>query len=195
MAYTKKNQTAVKTKVVAAQAKEDSYVKDTDIEHSIKIDKTEKRKYEPTDLILCRSMYAGTLLFSGDKTKMVYEFSNIGDVRYIEYQDLLSAFLLRKKSLFAPYIIIEDEELLSDVHWSEIKSIYEGMYTKDDLMALINLPTSQFETEFKRLPIGFKTTIATIVSQMISDGTFDSLNKINIIDGECGTDLRLLADK
>ena len=77
------------------------------------------KKYEPDDLIPCRSMYAGTLLFTGDKTKITYEFSNMGDFRYIEYQDLLSALLVRKKSLFAPYIIIEDEELLENVHWQE----------------------------------------------------------------------------
>ena len=187
MAYSKKTQPKT-TKTVAQKAET--------VQSSEKaVSKKKARKYEPSDLIPCRSMYAGTLLFTGDKTKITYEFSNIGDFRYIEYQDLLSAFLLRKKSLFAPYIIIEDDELLEDIHWSEIKEIYEGLYSKDDLMALINLPTARFDSEFRKLPTGFKTTISTIVSQMLSEGTFDSLNKIKIIDDECGTDLKLLAEK
>ena len=152
------------------------------------------KKYEPDDLIPCRSMYAGTLLFTGDKTKITYEFSNMGDFRYIEYQDLLSALLVRKKSLFAPYIIIEDEELLENVHWQEVKKVYDGLYDREDLINLINLPTMRFSEEFRKLPSGFKSTIATMVSEMISEGTFDSMNKIKIIDEECGTDLKLLAE-
>ena len=31
-------------------------------------------------------------------------------------------------------------------------------------------------------------------AEMISEGTFDSMNKIKIIDEECGTDLKLLAE-
>ena len=139
-------------------------------------------------------MYAGTLLFTGEKTKITYEFSNMGDFRYIEYQDLLSALLVRKKSIFAPYIIIEDEELLENVHWQEVKKVYDGLYSRQDLINLINLPTSKFDSEFRKLPSGFKNTIATMVSEMITEGTFDSMNKIKIIDEECGTDLKLIAD-
>lgn len=150
------------------------------------------KKYEPNDLIPCRSMYAGCLLFTGDKSKITYEFSNIGDFRYIEYQDLLAAMLVQKKSLFAPYIIIDDEELLDSPHWKQVKAIYDGMYTEKDLINLINLPTSQFSEEYRKIPRGFQKTIATMISGMIADGTFDSMNKIRIIDEVCGTDLAVL---
>ena len=150
------------------------------------------RKYEPNDLIPCRSMYAGCLLFTGDKSKITYEFSNIGDFRYIEYQDLLAAMLVQKKSLFAPYIIIDDEELLESTHWKQVKAIYDGMYTKEDLVDLINLPTVQFNEEYRKLPRGFQKTIATMVSGMVAEGTFDAMNKIRIIDEICGTDLAVL---
>jgi hypothetical protein len=137
-------------------------------------------------------MYAGCLLFTGDKSKITYEFSNIGDFRYIEYQDLLAAMLVRKKSLYAPYIIIDDEELLANPHWKQIKDIYDGLYSERDLMNLINLPTSQFNEEFRRLPVGYQKTIATIISGMIAENTFDSMNKIRIVDEVCGTDLVVL---
>lgn len=189
MAYQKKATTTSATKTKA----EDTKVK-KDTVKEIVAEAKKPKKYEPDDLIPCRSMYAGTLLFTGDKTKITYEFSNMGDFRYIEYQDLLSALLVRKKSLFAPYIIIEDEELLENVHWQEVKKVYDGLYDREDLITLINLPTMHFSEEFRKLPSGFKSTIATMVSEMISEGTFDSMNKIKIIDEECGTDLKLLAE-
>ena len=118
MAYQKKATTTSATKTKTEDTKVE---KDTVKETVAEVKKP--KKYEPDDLIPCRSMYAGTLLFTGDKTKITYEFSNMGDFRYIEYQDLLSALLVRKKSLFAPYIIIEDEELLENVHWQEVKTM------------------------------------------------------------------------
>lgn len=150
------------------------------------------RKFEPSDLIECRSMYAGTLLFTGMKTKITYKFSNIGDMAYIEYQDLRAALLTKKKSLTAPYIIIEDEDLLEEPHWKEIKKIYDGLYDKEDLSRLIDLPATDFKTNFEKLPIGFKNTVKTIVASQIEEGTFDSMNKAKIIDEICGTDLQMM---
>ena len=165
---------------------------ETQIQASVVEQPKQPRKYEPNDLIPCRSMYAGCLLFTGDKSRITYEFSNIGDFRYIEYQDLLAAMLVQKKSLFAPYIIIDDEELLESPHWKQVKAVYDGMYTKEDLIDLINLPTVQFNEEYRKLPRGFQKTIATMVSGMVANGTFDAMNKIRIIDEVCGTDLAVL---
>lgn len=150
------------------------------------------KKYEPDDLIMCRSMYAGTLLFTGIKSKQTYEFCGIGDTRYIEYQDLQAAMITRKQNLYAPYIIIEDEELLEDVHWKSLRDLYDSMYDESDIEDLLNLPTVRFKEEFKKLPVGFKKTVSLIVSTRVQEGTFDSVNKISIIDELCGTDIKCL---
>lgn len=148
--------------------------------------------YKPDDLILCRSMFAGKLLFTGIKTKMTYEFSNIGDVQYIEYQDLRAAMVTGVISLTAPYIIVEDEVLLEDPHWKKISDLYNQLYSSEDVEKILNLPAPQFKEAFFNLPIGFKKTINTLVATRIEEGTFDSMNKVRIIDDICGTDLRLL---
>ena len=157
MAYQKKTNTATKKNVVAEDvvATEPVVEPTVEVKETVVVEPKKPKKYEPDDLIPCRSMYAGTLLFTGEKTKITYEFSNMGDFRYIEYQDLLSALLVRKKSIFAPYIIIEDEELLENVHWQEVKKVYDGLYSRQDLINLINLPTSKFDSEFRKLPSGF----------------------------------------
>ena len=191
-----KTMTKTNTKTKVAENIEEAVIEDKTVESNVTpISVTEvkqPRKYEPNDLIPCRSMYAGCLLFTGDKTKITYEFSNIGDFRYIEYQDLLAAMLMHKKSLYAPFIIIDDEELLENPHWKQVKEVYDGLYNEKDLMNLINLPTVQFNEEFRRLPVGYQKTIATIIAGMIADKTFDAMNKIRIVDEVCGTDLAVL---
>lgn len=153
-----------------------------------------QKKYAQDDLIQCKSIYAGTLLYTGDKTKITYEFSGIGDTRLVEYQDLLAGLVTKKRSLFAPYIIIEDEELLNNEHWKELKAIYDAMYDDNDLYAILAMPTYEFAEKFPSLPFGVRQTIATIAADLIRDGKFDSMNKIKIIDENCGTDLKLLTE-
>lgn len=189
MAYTKRN-VAPKEKVTTEKSEEAKINNQQPKPQKPK----NIREYKPDEAIPCHSMFAGTYLFSGIKTGMVYEFSNIGDTGWIEYQDLFAALLSRKDSLFAPKIIIDDDELLEGRYWSELKDTYDGMYTREDLINLINMPTTDFAVHFKRLPIGFKNTVSTMVGEMIANGTFDSNNKIKIIDEVCGTDLKLIAE-
>ena len=83
----------------------------------------EPRKYGPNDTIMCHSIFPGTFLFSGPKSKIVYPFEAPGDENPVEYQDLLAAMMSKKKSIMAPYIVIDDEELLEDFKWKQVKKI------------------------------------------------------------------------
>ena len=65
MPYQKKATTTSATKTKTEDTKVE---KDTVKETVAEVKKP--KKYEPDDLIPCRSMYAGTLLFTGDKTKI-----------------------------------------------------------------------------------------------------------------------------
>ena len=55
--------------------------------------------YRPEEMIPCRSLFAGVLLFTGDHTHMTYAFNGAGDRRNIEYQDLKAAMLQHKGSI------------------------------------------------------------------------------------------------
>ena len=88
MAYQKK---ATTTSAAKTKAEDTRVEKDTVKETVAEVKKP--KKYEPDDLIPCRSMYAGTLLFTGDKTKITYEFSNI-----IQYY-VSKTFLILRASL------------------------------------------------------------------------------------------------
>ena len=153
------------------------------------------RKFAPDDLILCRSVFPGLLLFTGPKTKNTYTFYAKGDDCYVEYQDLLSAMLTKKRAITAPDIIIEDEELLEDVHWRDVKKTYEKLNKVGDINKLINLPYREFEKQFNVLPIGTKKNIMLTVAALVREGEFDSMNKIEVIDKACGSNLAVLLQR
>ena len=153
------------------------------------------RKFAPDDLILCRSVFPGLLLFTGPKTKNTYTFYAKGDDCYVEYQDLLSAMLTKKRAITVPDIIIEDEELLEDVHWRDVKKTYEKLNKVGDINKLINLPYREFEKQFNALPIGTKKNIMLTVAALVREGEFDAMNKIEVIDKACGSNLAVLLQR
>ena len=151
--------------------------------------KTSKKDadYKPDEMIPCRSLFPGVFLFSGDHTHMVYPFNGPGDRRNVEYQDLKAAMIQHKGSIFNPDIIIEDENLINDDHWFEVKDVYESMFNEEDIQKVMNLPNSDFETAFIQLPIIAKNRIIGIYATQMENGTFEHWNKAKIIDKVCGT--------
>ena len=77
------------------------------IEEKMKLKKAEskivepviEREYKGDDLIPCRSMTKGELIYVGKKTKEVYTWADYDDVTEVEYQDLLAL-----KSAKSPFI-------------------------------------------------------------------------------------------
>lgn len=143
--------------------------------------------YKPDDMIPCRSVFPGILIFSGDHTKMTYTFNGVGDRRNIEYQDLKAGMLQQKSVLFNPDIIIEDPNLIEDEHWIDIKEVYENMYDEKDIKKVMDMPSRDFEEAFVKLPVTAKNTIITLIATQIENGTFEQYNKAKIVDKICGT--------
>ena len=148
------------------------------------------RQFNQHDLILCRSVTAGWLGCDG-KSGQYYIFENFGDQCEIEYQDLFALKQRRSTYLYSPLFVIEDEELLENPRWADIKKFYdEKVYTMDDINEILNIPASKFEEALKALPKGLAKSLQVEVAKRIENGTFDSLKKIKIIDEVCGTDFR-----
>lgn len=143
--------------------------------------------YKPDDMIPCRSVFPGILIFSGDHTKMTYTFNGVGDRRNIEYQDLKAGMLQQKSVLFNPDIIIEDSNLIEDERWIDIKKVYEKMYDEKDIKKVMDMPSRDFEEAFVKLPVTAKNTIITLIATQIENGTFEQYNKAKIVDKICGT--------
>lgn len=154
--------------------------------------KVSRMKFKPNDLILCKSLFAGTLFFDGQKSDVTYKFANMGDTQYIEYQDLLAAMLSESDVIYKPYIIIQDEDVLKETHWEKLNEVYNKLYDDEDIEILLNMPYDRFKKEVNLLPVGVLETLKTVISTRIANGTFDSANKVKLIDELCGTDMMLL---
>lgn len=152
--------------------------------------KVNKPKHDPSELILCRSVRFGELRLIGPKTHMPYSWANEGDVREVEYQDLVSWRALHSRYLFEPMIIIEDEDIVEE--WkADLGNLYDDLQNID-VKAMFKLPHRQFIAQLKKLPAGMKTTVQNMAYSMIQDRTLYDLRIIDAIDEILGTELKMM---
>lgn len=147
------------------------------------------RKYEPDELITCRSITYGELLLTGKKSKLLYSWANYGDTTEVEYQDLQALKSTKSSYLYRPRFIIEDEELVAQ--WGkDFTDMYKNIVDVD-ADDLFKLPVGQFKSKLKKAPKGVQQAVKNIAGEKIMNGSLDSLAKIKAIDEVLGTDLKL----
>ena len=164
-----------------------------------KEDKKEKdpvktREYKPGDTIRCVSMTHGELIMHGNKSGLLYTWENYGDETYVEHQDLYALKTRNSSFIYDPLFIIDDDELLSQPRWSDVKDFYENMYANEDLSQILLMDNANFRALIKSAPKGLRKAIEVEMITRLEDGTFDSLQKIKIVDEICGTDLKCYID-
>ena len=133
-------------------------------------------------------MTKGELICVGKKSKETYMWADYGDITEVEYQDLLALKASKSSFIFDTLFIIDDEELLEGDKWKEVKALYEGIYS-EDVPELIAMNSDDFKRVFPTLPAGLKKAVMTEVATQMEAGTFDSIQKIKLIDELCNTDL------
>jgi hypothetical protein len=152
--------------------------------------KVNKPKHDPSELVLCRSVRFGELRLIGPKTHMPYSWANEGDMREVEYQDLVSWRALHSRYLFEPMIIIEDEDIVEE--WkADLGDLYDELQNVD-IKEMFKLPHRQFVTQLKKLPAGMKSTVQNMAYSMIQNRTLYDLRTIDAIDEILGTELKMM---
>lgn len=147
------------------------------------------RKYDPDELITCRSITYGELLLTGKKSKLLYSWANYGDTTEVEYQDLQALKSTRSSYLYKPRFVVEDDDLVEQ--WGkDFVDMYKNIVDVD-VEDMFKLPLNQFKSKLKKSPKGVQQAVKNIAGEKILNGSLDSLAKIKAIDEILGTDLKL----
>ncbi|MEE1302712.1 MAG: hypothetical protein UHD64_08020 [Bacteroidales bacterium] len=179
-----------KTKVQTEEVIENEIVEEVEEVVKPAPKKVNKPKHDPNELISCRSVRFGELRLIGPKTHFPYSWANEGDIRDVEYQDLVSWRALHSRYLFEPMIIIEDEDLVEE--WkADLGSLYDNLQ-QIDLKEMFKLPHRQFVAQLKKLPDGMKSTVQNMAYSMIQNRTLYDLRTIDAIDEILGTELKMM---
>ena len=192
MATTKKTTTKAKT-MVEENTNEDI----VEIENNVVIEEVkpviakEKKVFTDSDYILCRSVWSGGLNVTSQSGNL-YEFKDYGSECEINYRDLVTLIRRGSSHIFTPRFVILDEDFLKD--FPTVQKVYGTMYTRNDLVEILDLPITQMKKAIEKLPKATKDSMRNLISTQISNGKLDSISKVRTLTEIFGSDFNLLSD-
>lgn len=188
---TKVVEDAVKETVAEALKEAMKEVVKTTAEESKPVIVEEKKTFTDSDYILCRSVWSGGLNIVSQSGNL-YEFRDYGAECEINYRDLVTLIRRNSDHVFLPRFVILDEDFLTE--FPTIQRVYGEMYTKDDLLEILDFPVSRMRTEIAKLPDSTKNSMRNLIATQIANGKLDSLAKIRALTEIFNSDFNLLSE-
>lgn len=179
-----------KKEVVTGTVKPETKV-EVKTEEKIEEPVKEKRVFKDSEFILCQSATYGGLNVTGQSGNL-YEFKDYGATCEINYRDLV--YLIRKGSdhVFLPRFLILDDDLLEE--FPTIKRSYEKMYTREDLLSILDMPTPRMRAAIAELPEASSEVLCKMIGSEIASGRLDSISKVRALSEIYNSDFNLLSD-
>ena len=196
MATTTKKTTA-KTKATVEKEQttgivEDVIVEEVTVKEVVKpVIVEEKKVFTDSDYILCRSVCSGGLNIVSQSGNL-YEFKDYGTECEINYRDLVTLIRRGSDHVFLPRFVILDEDFLKD--FPTVQRVYGTMYTRDDLVEILDLPVTRMKAEIAKLPKATKDSMRNLVATQIANGKLDSIAKVRALTEIFESDFNLLSD-
>ena len=182
MATTKKTAEKPTTVEVNEEMNEnvETVTEETVVEKEVKPVKpvVEKRVFTDSDYILCRSVWSGGLNVISQSGNL-YEFRDYGSECEINYRDLVTMIRRGSEHVFLPRFVILDEDFLKD--FPTVQKVYGTMYTREDLVEILELPVSHMKREIEKLPKATKDSMRNLVATHIANGRLDSISKVRAL--------------
>lgn len=163
-----------------------------EVKEPVKAEPKKPVVFNADDLIRCRSVRPGQLIYQSKKSGILYIWSSYDDEVEMLFSDLRTLYVSKSRFVMEPWFIIENDDLLEQ--WPAVRDLYKRVYKYEDLEEVINYSNDDFRNALVAMPDGLKESLKTLIATKIDEGSFDSLQKIKIADQVLGTDLRCLLD-
>ena len=150
-----------------------------------------KKTFTDSDYILCRSVWSGGLNILSS-SGILYKFKDYGYKCDINYRDLVDLIRRGSEHVFLPRFVILDEDFLAD--FPTVQKVYGEMYTKEDLVQILELPILAMKREIEKLPEATKDSMRNLIATQIANGKLDSISKVRELTTIFDSDFNLLSD-
>lgn len=149
-------------------------------------------KFDMATPIRCRSVRQNDLIYVATNG-ITYTWNGYGDIRELPYQEIISMKSRRSSFLYEPWLIIEDDALLSTKQFAgEFDEMYAIYKDFEDPKTFFDRKPSEIRAVLESAPNGLRDLIIYNAGKYISDGILDSIGVINAIDDVYGTQLKML---
>lgn len=175
-----KNTTSKKDKSAEEVVKKAEEVQEV-VEEKV-VSTEQPREFQKDDLIEVKSVFAGSCTLVGRRSGNVYVWEKLGEIQYVEYQDLLAEITNRySKYIYEPLLLIEDEDVINKN--PKLKDLYDAMIDVEDIEdSLLNDSVEELRSILITLPSGLKETVKSVASTLMQDGALYDVRKIRLLD-------------
>lgn len=175
-----KKTTSKKDKAAEEVAKEAEEVQEA-VEEKV-VPTEQPREFQKDDLIEVKSVFAGSCTLVGRRSGNVYVWETLGEIQYVEYQDLLAEITNRySKYIYEPLLLIEDEDVINKN--PKLKDLYDAMIDVEEIEdSLLNDSVEELRSILITLPSGLKETVKSVASTLMQDGALYDVRKIRLLD-------------
>ncbi|MCI6062668.1 MAG: hypothetical protein MR726_04495 [Ligilactobacillus salivarius] len=175
-----KNTTSKKDKSAEEVVKEAEEVQDV-VEEKV-VPTEQPREFQKDDLIEVKSVFAGSCTLVGRRSGNVYVWETLGEIQYVEYQDLLAEITNRySKYIYEPLLLIEDEDVINKN--PKLKDLYDAMIDVEDIEdSLLNDSVEELRSILITLPSGLKEAVKSVASTLMQDGALYDVRKFRLLD-------------
>lgn len=162
---------------------EDIFPDETPVENE-SLPKRELRKFEPTDLIECKSVVPWKLIEIGVDNTTTYYWGGYGDIEVVPFKDLQA--WRRKEILTEGKIIIMDPDLC-ELWKHDLGASYKKFLSVEYPEEFFDIEDNKFKALLVNAPDVFKDVIKYTAMDMIHNENYPSVSKVKIIDEVLGT--------
>lgn len=138
------------------------------------------------EMIPVMNITNGSLIYVSRKTGAEWQFSEYGDIEYMEFQELLSMRTAHRRFFDEPFILVMHDEAVEHLG---LTKMYESMKSPDQIDEIFNMSQADFQEIVDKSPKGIKHLIASRAKKLYEDGALDSVRKINFINDRFSTDI------
>lgn len=158
------------------------------------VSETPKRKQkvevDRNELVICRNVTDGQLIYKSRKTGLTTIWMNYGDVEYLDVGELLTMKASQPKFLTDVWLVIDDEEV---VEFLGLKHIYKNLADVEDIDSFFHKTPSEINEIASKLPKGLKETIGTRARKLIESGDLYDNRKIKALENTLKLELQLFS--
>lgn len=155
--------------------------------------KKEPREISVNEYINVRSVTEGSLSYLDKRTNMKYLWSNYGAIQSMTFDALLSMKASHPIFLTTPYIVIDDEDVVTKLNIGYVYNDFD-FEIADDLEKFFTTSINDMRNHIRKLPECIKENIKLKARDLYKKKILSDLNRIKMLEQELNIDLSILSD-
>lgn len=138
------------------------------------------------EMIPVMNATSGSLIYVSRKTGAEWNWTEYGDIEYMEFQELLTMRSSSRRFFDEPFIIILHDDAVEHLG---LTKMYENIKNPDQVDELFKLNQADFEEVVEKSPKGIKHLIISRAKKLWETGDLDSARKIKFLNERFKTDI------